>query len=45
MMKNMRDERNLSALAEVRNIIAQEIYKISVVKQYPEDFLRIIELY
>lgn len=44
-MKNMRQERNLSALAEVRNIIAQEIYKISVVKQYPDEFLRIIELY
>lgn len=44
-MKNMIQERNLSALAEVRNIIAQEIYKISVVKQYPDEFLRIIELY
>ena len=44
-MKKMREEHNLSALAEVRNIIAQEIYKISVVKQYPDEFLRIIELY
>ncbi|MNG85942.1 hypothetical protein D3C77_210580 [compost metagenome] len=44
-MNNMREERNLSALAEVRNIVAQEIYKISVIKQYPEEYLRIVELY
>ena len=42
--RNKIEDRNQEALSEITNFIAQEAYKLAVIKQFPADFSRICTL-
>ncbi|GJL45156.1 hypothetical protein TUM17580_12150 [Citrobacter farmeri] len=44
-MKKILEDNKKNALTAIRDLLAKEVYKLAVIKQYPEEFTRIIEIY
>jgi hypothetical protein len=44
-MKKILEDNKKNALTAIRDLLAKEVYKLAVIKQYPEEFSRIIEIY